>query len=109
MRRIVTPDIRPAPSSVDRFFVVAGLHPIVLGIVKVVGKQFFNTEVRANISVVSEFGDRAHVTLEITEQNKEGKSTLLPRYLDLLFLAESHFPAYLFVLVVRLRGSLTIY
>ncbi|XP_042145635.1 guanylate cyclase soluble subunit beta-1-like [Ixodes scapularis] len=55
-----------------------GLHPIVLGIVKVVGKQFFNTEVSANISVVSEFGDRAHVTLEITELNKEGKSSLLP-------------------------------
>ncbi|CAN8005910.1 unnamed protein product [Ixodes hexagonus] len=55
-----------------------GLHPIVLGIVKVVGKQFFDTEVSANISVVSEFGDRAHVTLEITELNKEGKSSLLP-------------------------------
>ncbi|XP_077520447.1 guanylate cyclase soluble subunit beta-1-like [Amblyomma americanum] len=56
-----------------------GLHPIVLGIVKVVGKEFFNTEVRADISVVSEFGDRAHVTLEVTEQNTEGKSCLLPR------------------------------
>ncbi|KAH9373188.1 hypothetical protein HPB48_004933 [Haemaphysalis longicornis] len=56
------------------------LHPIVLGIVKVVGKEFFNTEVRADISVVSEFGDRAHVTLEITEQNKEGKSCLLPSH-----------------------------
>ncbi|XP_075743408.1 guanylate cyclase soluble subunit beta-1-like [Rhipicephalus microplus] len=55
-----------------------GLHPIVLGIVKVVGREFFNTEVRANISVVSEFGDRAHVTMEVTEQNKEGKSCLLP-------------------------------
>ncbi|KAL1431390.1 hypothetical protein MTO96_014242 [Rhipicephalus appendiculatus] len=55
-----------------------GLHPIVLGIVKVVGKEFFNTEVRADISVVSEFGDRAHVTLEVTETKKEGKSSLLP-------------------------------
>ncbi|XP_065303181.1 guanylate cyclase soluble subunit beta-1-like isoform X4 [Dermacentor albipictus] len=57
-----------------------GLHPIVLGIVKVVGKEFFNTEVRANISVVSEFGERAHVTLEVTETNKEGKSCLLPSH-----------------------------
>ncbi|KAK8757400.1 hypothetical protein V5799_004968 [Amblyomma americanum] len=55
-----------------------GLHPIVLGIVKVVGREFFNTEVRANISVVSEFGDKAHVTMEVTEKNREGKSCLLP-------------------------------
>ncbi|XP_064481531.1 guanylate cyclase soluble subunit beta-1-like isoform X2 [Ornithodoros turicata] len=54
------------------------LHPIVLGIVKVVGKEFFGTEVTAKISEVSEFGDRAHVILEITEANKEGKSNLLP-------------------------------
>ncbi|XP_037505403.1 guanylate cyclase soluble subunit beta-1 [Rhipicephalus sanguineus] len=54
-----------------------GLHPVVLGIVKVAGKEIFNTEVSANISVVSEFGDRAHATMEVTEQNKEGKSCLL--------------------------------
>ncbi|XP_077520446.1 guanylate cyclase soluble subunit beta-1-like [Amblyomma americanum] len=55
-----------------------GLHPIVLGIVKVVGREFFNTEVRANIFNVSEFGDKAHVTMEVTEKNTQGKSCLLP-------------------------------
>nr|XP_037276525.1 LOW QUALITY PROTEIN: guanylate cyclase soluble subunit beta-1-like [Rhipicephalus microplus] len=70
--------VTPGPSGEILLHYYSWLHPIVLGIVKVVGKEFFNTEVRADISVVSEFGDRAHVTLEVTETKKEGKSSLLP-------------------------------
>ncbi|GAB1601943.1 guanylate cyclase soluble subunit beta-1-like [Argonauta hians] len=51
-----------------------GLEPIVIGIVKTVAKQVYNSQV--NVEVIQTKGDECdHVQFAITEQNKEKEST----------------------------------